>query len=284
MNPMYTRCPGCRAEIHFEPPADLASKPPGYRHRIKCPCCGATIGVRINTVDAVSTAEARASVQQTAPVEQTEPMQISADTTETPVVTEQAETNVRTKKSGIGRNVLMMLFSLVFVALTVVGYLVNKGTIKATSEWLLALRYFDGISPIEVLIKNMDGFKALKPLQAAFYLLTSGIFVFACVNFIVALVSAIGKKYGRAYNIVMSALLAVGAIACLFRPYLTGEYMVYNGPVEEGFDMVGFLSDARGPLLYMLIIVAVFGLLMLAFSLIFIKSLERKPKEKKEKK
>lgn len=44
---MYTRCPSCRAEISFEPPADAASLPDGYKHRIKCPSCGVTIGVKL---------------------------------------------------------------------------------------------------------------------------------------------------------------------------------------------------------------------------------------------
>ena len=47
---MYTRCPSCRAEISFEPPANMESLPDGYKHRIKCPSCGVTIGVKINKI------------------------------------------------------------------------------------------------------------------------------------------------------------------------------------------------------------------------------------------
>ena len=45
---MYTRCPSCRSEISFDPPANKDSLPENYRHRIKCPSCGVTIGVKIN--------------------------------------------------------------------------------------------------------------------------------------------------------------------------------------------------------------------------------------------
>ena len=54
---MYTRCPSCRAEICFEPPANAANLPDGYKHRIKCPSCGVTIGVKLPNRDAIASVQ-----------------------------------------------------------------------------------------------------------------------------------------------------------------------------------------------------------------------------------
>ncbi|MBO5776861.1 MAG: hypothetical protein J6R34_00255, partial [Clostridia bacterium] len=66
---MYTRCPSCRAEISFEPPVHADSLPDGYKHKIKCPSCGVTIGVKIPRHEAVAQ-PVYAPIPNNAPIEE----------------------------------------------------------------------------------------------------------------------------------------------------------------------------------------------------------------------
>ena len=120
---MYTRCPSCRAEISFEPPANMETLPDGYKHRIKCPSCGVTIGVKINKIDA---APATLVQQSSAYNQQTsfEPV-YAEDTAQAP----SKKAAKQDKRSGVGRNITVMIMSLLFIAASVVGFLINCGTI-----------------------------------------------------------------------------------------------------------------------------------------------------------
>ena len=134
---MYTRCPSCRAEISFEPPANMETLPDGYKHRIKCPSCGVTIGVKINKIDA---APATLVQQSSAYNQQTsfEPV-YAEDMAQAP----SKKAAKQDKRSGVGRNITMMIMSLLFIAASVVGFLINSGTIKNP---VLGFGVFDGIS------------------------------------------------------------------------------------------------------------------------------------------
>mgnify|MGYP000387577793 CR=1 FL=1 len=158
---MYTRCPSCRAEISFEPPANMETLPDGYKHRIKCPSCGVTIGVKINKIDA-----APATLVQQAPAynQQTnfEPV-YSEDVAQAPSK-KAAKAN---KRSGVGRNIVIMIMSLLFVAASVVGFLINNGTINNT---LLGFGLFDGITSWAIICTQ---FAALKEAFATIFLLST---------------------------------------------------------------------------------------------------------------
>lgn len=290
---MYTRCPSCGAEISFEPPANRESLPEDYKHRIRCPICGVTIGVKINRPIYTTTtfppygtptvatsfepvlpqnqapaAQKPASNQQQKPAASNRPAAASA---KKPV----AKSKAVAKKSGIGRNILMMIFSLVFVALAVVGYLINKGTIKGLPEsfaWLTAVTSADGIAPIEALIKDFTGVKAIFTEAGIgygiMYIVPAALFVFAAINFLVALISAVGKKYGRAYNLLISVIICGLALSTLFRTYV----------LLGMSDLLGYFKEIISSGLYLMFGIAGWGLLQLVFSLIFLKSLGRKKK------
>lgn len=268
---MYTRCPSCRAEISFEPPANMESLPDGYKHRIKCPSCGVTIGVKINKIDTTPATLVQQAPAYTQPQTNFEPVYANEEAAAVP------QTKVKAKHSGIGRNVTMMIMSLLFVALSVVGYLVNVGTIKTD---LFGIQYLDGISCWNTLIQNFAEFKDYfsNPFAGILKILPMIVFTLAGINFVVALVSACGKKYGRAYNLIMSIILAAGAIVLMFRPFLAD--LVTTKEFYGGDILTFFLKTIEGQQ-YMFFVSAGLGLLQLIFGLCFCKSLKRKDKKVK---
>ena len=218
---MYTRCPSCRAEISFEPPANMESLPDGYKHRIKCPSCGVTIGVKINKIDTTPATLVQQAPAYTQPQTNFEPVYANEEAAAVP------QTKVKAKHSGIGRNVTMMIMSLLFVALSVVGYLVIAGTIKTD---LFGISWFDGITYWNMLIQDADAFSLLfsDVLGGILTIIPMILFTLAGINFVVALVSACGKKYGRAYNLVMSVILEGLSVFMVFYPFIS-----FNAEGEE---------------------------------------------------
>ncbi len=267
---MYTRCPSCRAEISFEPPANMESLPDGYKHRIKCPSCGVTIGVKINKIDTTPATLVQQAPAYTQPQTNFEPVYSGEETAV-------AQPKVKAKHSGIGRNITMMILSLLFVALSVVGYLVSNGTIKND---LFGIKYFDGITCWNTLIQNFGEFKGYfeNPVAGILTIIPMIVFTLAGINFIVALVSACGKKYGRAYNLVMSIILCLGGVFMMFRPFIV-DLFAADASVWQG-DIRAFFGSVIGGQ-YMFIVSAALGVLQLVFGLCFCKSLNRKEKKVK---
>ncbi len=258
---MYTRCPSCRAEISFEPPANMETLPDGYKHRIKCPSCGVTIGVKINKIDT-----APATLVQQAPAynQQTnfEPV-YSEDVAQAPSK-KAAKAN---KRSGVGRNIVIMIMSLLFVAASVVGFLINNGTINNT---LLGFGLFDGITSWAIICTQFAALKeafATNVMAGIILILPAILLTLAGINFIVAFISACGKKYGRAWNVISSILIAAVAIFAMF-----AQLIGFEGSFVEYFQAI-----INGGL-YAYIIVAALGLIQLILGLCFTKSLVRKPK------
>ena len=266
---MYTRCPSCRAQISFELPQSADSFPEGYKHKIKCPSCGVTIGVKIPRVDATATVQptytpANPAASSFEPTYQAAP----------PVPETRAEHRAdekaaakANKKSGLGRNIVMMLFSLLFVALSVVGYLIAKGTLTVPA-FATSIASFNGISFIEALIKNFEAVKALDVKELVAAILPTALFVLAGINFLVALIAAIGKKYGRAWNLIVSILIAAIAVLILLGPVLLGgaQFVDY------------FMNTVIGGQQYFLLVGAGAGVLQLIFALCFLASLKKKIK------
>lgn len=258
---MYTRCPSCRAEISFEPPANMESLPDGYKHRIKCPSCGVTIGVKINKIDTTPATLVQQAPAYTQPQTNFEPVYANEEAAAVP------QPKVKAKHSGIGRNVTMMIMSLLFVALSVVGYLVNAGTIKTD---LFGISWFDGISYWNMLIQDADAFSLLfsDVLGGILTIIPMILFTLAGINFVVAFVSACGKKYGRAYNLVMSVILAGLSVFMVFYPFICFH--------TEGEEFLPYLLGIVEEQEFALFVSAGLGLLQLILGLCFCKSLKRK--------
>ncbi len=267
---MYTRCPSCRAEISFEPPANMESLPDGYKHRIKCPSCGVTIGVKINKIDTTPATLVQQAPAYTQPQTNFEPVYANEEAAAVP------QTKVKAKHSGVGRNITMMIMSLLFIALSVVGYLVNEG--KITND-LYGISWFDGITYWDILIQDADVFSLvfagadgkLDILGGIVTIIPMILFTLAGINFVVALVSACGKKYGRAYNLIMSVILAGLSIFMAFYPFVC-----FN---TEGEKLLPYLQGIVTKEEFALFVSVGLGLLQLIFGLCFCKSLKRKEKK-----
>lgn len=259
---MYTRCPSCRAEISFEPPANLETLPEGYKHRIKCPSCGVTIGVKINKIDTPQMPQPLP--EQTAP-NGFEPVYDNDEAlTATPAQ--------KPKHSGIGRNVTMMIMSLFFIAISVLGYFATKN-----NEDLLGVSVLDGVTPWNYIINNfsefIEGFKGDGLIVSIINLLPTIVFTLAGINFIVALVSACGKKYGRAYNLISSLLIGVCSIGSMLVPVFTlGEGKNFVEMFLSIFNAENILNSLA------VLVFAVLGLVQIILGLCFLKSLKRKEK------
>lgn len=266
---MYTRCPSCRAQISFELPQSADSFPEGYKHKIKCPSCGVTIGVKIPRVDSTATVQPTYTPANPAATTFEPTYQAAAPVPETRSEARQdAKAAKRAdKKSGLIRNIFMMIFSLFFVALSAVGYLITKGTL-AVPEWAQSIASFNGISFIELLIKDFEAVKGLDVKLLVAAILPTALFLLAGVDFIVALISCIGKKYGRAWNLVASILIAALAVFILLGPVILGgaQFVDY------------FVNTVIGGQQYFLLVGAGVGLLQFVFSLFFLASMKKKVK------
>lgn len=265
---LYTRCPACKSEIAFEPPKNIAYLPEDYKYRIKCPSCGVTIGVKLNTIDRRPVGETPLAIQPIEPTqapartEAAEPATVPARSVEKPA-----------KRKGTGRNIMMMIFAILFIALGALSYLVANGTLKL-GDVTYGLTRFDAIAAWELLVKDFDAFKALFELD-----IVNGImgimpmisFTLAGVTFIVAFISACGKKYGRAFNLIWSVIVFAVGVMVVFAPMIQTEAAI--GDYFKG------IIDAKD---YCIFAPAVIGLLQFLFSLFFLKSLEIKEKKAKK--
>ncbi len=268
---MYTRCPSCRAEISFEPPANVESLPDGYKHRIKCPCCGVTIGVKINKIDTSATQPTY--TPQNPYATNATPVYRADNAPVAPVA--KAKHKSTDKKSGISRNIFVMICALLFIGLTVVGYLVNNGTIKMPNEGGFGLKAFNGIDMWEMLAKETDSFTAMFDDVALGFvtIIPMILFTLACLIFVVDLICACCKKYGRLTNFLFGLVIGGCGILMLFY-----EFLIFQASGLVEINQLGsYLKDTvvknQG---YVLIGSAVLGLVYFIFSCVFLKTLKKK--------
>lgn len=271
---MYTRCPSCRAEISFEPPANMESLPDGYKHRIKCPSCGVTIGVKINKIDTSATQPTYnpQNTYATSPA----PVYYADNAPVAPVAKSKAKAE---KKSGISRNIFVMICALLFIGLTVVGYLVNNGTIALPQEegwdWIACFGTFSGIDIWEMLVTDTDVFVALfeDVLVGIVTIIPFILFTLAGIIFIVDFICACCRKYGRVTNFLFGLVIGGCGILMLFYEFLVFQAGGLVEISELGSYLKEVVVDAQG---YILIASAALGLIYFIFSCVFLKTLKKK--------
>ncbi len=315
---MYTRCPNCKTELNFKAPDNAAYLPDGYRHRIICPCCGIKIGVRIPKPHIIARA---IEVPMAQPVIVEQPPVAEPQYAITPIVEEEpaevvaieelvdeqptqmaamAEEHslyepmvIEKKKSGLQRNIFMMILSLIIIGLNIASYVIadkiNTGALKITREnlWLLSFEAFMGIDIWEGIVENPDLFvKAFLDMAGEYTFESVGIgilqkmpfifFNFALINFVVSFISACGKKYGRAFNVVWSTLMGVAGCMTLFGPLVIINYgaELAGSPITMSVEMyINDLINANN--FYLYYVAAGLGVLQWIFSLIFITPLKK---------
>jgi hypothetical protein len=189
-------------------------------------------------------------------------------------VPQKAEKVKAAKKPGTGRNVFLMFASLIFVALSIVAYLIMNAKIEVPSdgyEWLYPIILFDGITPWQELITNFAEFSAEFTAERISYVLVNyivpmAIFTFSGLIFLVDFIAACVKKYSRAFNLIFALIVGGCAIFTLFIPMLSLEIKFIEYPqyvIENQF--------------FLLLAVAILGFIEGLCSLIFLKSLKIKP-------
>ena len=254
--PMYTKCPVCHSEIAFEPPANLAEQPDDYLCRIRCPSCGVPIGVKLNKIDRQATYNeppVNTKFEDVAPDEEEEEQTVPA------------RNIVAAKKPGTARNVLMMILSLAIIACSIVGYIATSKFDAANPGRYYGFEIFNGIHAFALLATDMAQFKLNLSLNFA-YVMPMIFFALACVTFVVALISAIGKKYGRAFNLVWAILT-----------FAAGVFMLFAGLFAKDKQSVSAIfNNIINGKLYAMFLPAALGLIQLVLSLFFLKSLNRK--------
>ena len=243
---MYTRCPSCRAEISFEPPRNLANLPQGYKHRIRCPNCGVTIGVKIPNTAVVASPAPTYSYEN--PNQQGySDIEVGVGTPQTGAeqkAVEKSAKNAQKKSYGRGKAITLFIFSLLFIAAAAISYLHTTGTnIPVVGDYI---SWFNPIKFFEILIKDSAAF--IEGIKSAFtegtlnaiaglviYFANPIVFVFAGLTAITnLLVIIIGKYNGaaKAFNVIF-ALLMFGFAAASFVlcGFIEGGYY----PGREGF-------------------------------------------------
>ena len=258
---MYTICPSCKSELSFTLPVSKDQLPDGYKHRLKCPCCGVTIAVKVKPEKPVEQVEETKVNDQAVDnaAEQVEEQPILTEDESVEEVVEEAPEEEeaveevapakKVKKSGAGRNVVMLLFSLIFVAITVVGYFVEKS--YGASVFYNGIDLFNQLSAKASVAELSVIIRSLLPFV---------LFVIAGIQAIVAIVSLIGKKYSRAFNIVASVIIAGIALVVMLYPV---------NAKSVGDNMNFILSNTY----YMAFVGAGLAVIELILSLAFIKPL-----------
>lgn len=217
---MYTRCPSCRAEISFEPPVNAASLPDGYKHKIKCPSCGVTIGVKIPRLDS--------AVQPTFTPQNPNAVSSEPVFNATPAETAEAPAKAKAKKAPYGRaaNIFVLLFSAALAVVLGFAYLVNTGSLKV--DFLSGLAAFDPITPLLLIIEGAADMEIIAIILALLPTITLAL---AVINAIVAIICCAVGTYSRVYNLIWGLLLLAGGVACLFQS--TFMFMAYPELLAE---------------------------------------------------
>ncbi len=272
---MYTRCPSCRAEISFEPPRNLANLPQGYKHRIRCPNCGVTIGVKIPNTAVVASPAPTYSYEN--PNQQGySDIEVGVGTPQTGAeqkAVEKSAKNAKKKSYGRGKALTLFIISLLFIAAAAISYLHTTGTnIPVVGDYVTL---FNPIAFFKTIITDFSGFiqtikdaavadGILSTILALVYMVTPAIvFVFAGLTAITnLLVLIIGKYNGaaKAFNVIFGLLMFAFAVAS----FVLGFFLKVYG--EVGF--VDYLKAiiANGDY----IVYAIVGLTLINFILVCI--------------
>lgn len=273
---MYTRCPSCRAEICFQPPANAANLPDGYKHRIKCPSCGVTIGVKLPNRDAIATVQPTFTPANPNAYP-SEPIYNAGAAAAVPADDKQAKREARAlaasqKKSGRSRNVMVFIFAALFVVCSVLGYFAANGTID--TALLGGLSAYNGAGQLEAMAEDTSVFAAMFEASVADGLVTVLPTIFFLGALLTAALAVIGfacKKYSRLVNLVLAlGLLAVSA-CILFQPFL------FSTPIFEGSEgIANYFQSIIENEQYLVFVPVGLGVLHTLFALIFLKSMKKK--------
>lgn len=265
---MYTRCPSCRAEISFEPPANAANLPDGYKHKIKCPSCGVTIGVKIPKVSS----DIQPTFVPQNPNAVSSEATFSANLAPAEEQTVQAAMPAAKRIYGRARNGVIIAFSALVAIICALGYLAASGKLDFNGSAGLAL--FDGVTPI---INLIDGkFSGVDAVQIVIAMLPSITMVLAVINLIVAIISCSVGKYCKPFNLISGLLIAVASVCTIFTECLLSR-------LTDSVSSIDFIDYLKNNIIadgkYLVFVGALFGIVIFvcSFAFLFVSN-EKKPK------
>ena len=269
---MYTRCPSCRAEISFEPPRNLANLPQGYKHRIRCPNCGVTIGVKIPNTAVVASPAPTYSYEN--PNQQGySDIEVGVGTPQTGAeqkAVEKSAKNAKKKSYGRGKAATLFVFSLLIIAAAVISYI--HTSVKAIPVIGEYIAWFNPIASFEMIFKNITEFIAavkedfaaniLTGIGALVYVLAEPVvFVFAGLTFITNLLVLIVGRYNgaaKAFNVIFAIFMFGFAVA----QFVLGAFINGVNPSGNFLDYIkAFITENQ------FIVFAILGLTFLVFLL-----------------
>ena len=235
---MYTRCPSCRAEISFEPPVHADSLPDGYKHKIKCPSCGVTIGVKIPRHEAVAQ-PVYAPIPNNAPIEENYSAPLVEDNSS---AFEEAIAPAKKKSFGRAASAFAMIWALLLTGFFVVAYLANTSILPA-HPILASLEKFDIISTIIEWCKpgTFADQWATNRLATIWNFVPAATLLFAFIHFIVSFSCLCAGKYSKGYNVIWTLILFAGAAATwLLGPLVAITAQNYAG--NAGEEILGYIK------------------------------------------
>lgn len=271
---MYTRCPSCRAEISFEPPANAANLPDGYKYRIKCPSCGVTIGVKLPSRDAIATVQptftpANSNAFPSEPIYNAAPYEPTK--AETRAAKRASRAAAAPKKSGRSRNFFIFLFSALLLVCSLLGYFYLQGKLEvAQFEGLVG---FDGITMLKKIAEAPEIYKAMFEADIALGLWTVMPVIFFLGSILTAALALMGfvfKKYPRLVNLVLALGTFALTLCMLFAPF------VMPGTEMTAAQIADYFTDIIESGAYLIFVPVGISLLQALFSLVFLKSMKKK--------
>ncbi len=219
---MYTRCPSCKTEISFEPPANA---PVGYKHRIKCPNpkCGVTISVDISS--AILPQERTETLVQ--PITATNTSEISQQVmhAENADNTKQKKAS-KTKYKVRSRAFVMMLFPLAIVVFNILGLLLSLNIFDFQNAGLNAMfQNVGGLNFVYLLATDFQSiallFQGEQLVSGIYYALQFALLVFSVITLFANFIGFCTSKFSRAWNVIFAVFaLLVSAITIFAEPII----------------------------------------------------------------
>lgn len=274
---MYTRCPSCRAEICFQPPAGAANLPDGYKHRIKCPNCGVTIGVKLPNRDAIATVQPTFTPANPNAYS-SEPIYNAGAAAAVPADDRQAKKEARAlasanKRSGRPRNVMIFIFAALLLVCSLLGHFYISGDLEV--DQMIGLASYDGVSQLEIMAEDTAPFAAVFELSVADGMITVLPTIFFLGTLLIAALALVGfcvKKYPRLLQLILALGLLAVSLCILFSPFLSPSVTDVTGEALAQ-HFLGIIENQT----YLVFVPVGIGVLHVLFALAFaLKSMKKK--------
>ena len=181
----------------------------------------------------------------------------------------------------------MLVFAVLLLACSVVGYFVSQGNIDL--EILGGLAFFDGVSVLKDIAANGDIYSMLFDASVANGLVTVLPAIFFLATLLVAAIAIVSmfiKKYGRLLNLILALGLTAVSACILFAPFVAAEDGMLGGTAsllyilalgEDGALSIGdYFMNLIEAQFYLILVPVALGIIHIIASLVCLKSMKKK--------